>query len=331
MTAAPLIVGYSGTPESHDALALTRGLAPLMQSPVVAVSVVTTAPLEIDLRAYSAELSEHTKRLRAEIKEALAGLDEVEPVALLAPSPARELNRIADERGAALVVLGSTHRGPIGRVVPGTVADRLLAGGSHPVAIAPRGFSRSGLTLDTIGVGFAGSPESRIALAQAVALARLSGASIELITAVDPKAPVEVAAAALGYAGLVAPPHLTRELIDHTWAAASAAVKDLVPDDVRATSRVIEDDPAVALARRSEELDLLVLGSRGYGPLGRVLMGSVSSAVLRTSACPLIVTPRPDRVPASPVPEESPAEVVSALMTSPTAQSTERSKEETRP
>ena len=330
VTEAPVIVGYSGTDESHDALALTRELARLMRSPVVAVSVVTTAPLETDIRTYTAEVRKQTERLRAESKEALAGLDEVEPVAVLAPSPARELDRIADERGAALVVLGSTHRGPIRRVVPGTVADRLLAGGSHPVAIAPRGFSRSDFTLDTIGVGFAGSPESRIAVAQAVALARLSGASIELIAAVDPQAPVEVAAAALGYAGLVAPPRVTRQLIDRTWAAANTAVEDLVPRDVRATVSVIEDDPAVALARHSEELDLLVLGSRGYGPLSRVLMGSVSSAVLRASACPLIVTPRPDRVPASAEPQRSPAEVISALMTAPMTQSTERSKEEAR-
>ena len=107
-------------------------------------------------------------------------------------------------------------------------------------------------------------------------------------------------------------------------------MEDLVPRDVRATVSVIEDDPAVALARHSEELDLLVLGSRGYGPLSRVLTGSVSSAVLRTSACPLIVTPRPDRVPASAEPQRSPAEVISALMTAPMTQSTERSKEETR-
>ena len=55
-TEAPVIVGYSGTDESHDALALTRELARLMRSRVVAVSVVTTAPLETDIRTYTAEV-----------------------------------------------------------------------------------------------------------------------------------------------------------------------------------------------------------------------------------------------------------------------------------
>ena len=234
LPARPVIVGYSGTDESHDALALTRELARLMRSPVVAVSVVTTAPLETDIRTYTAEVREQTERLRAESKEALAGLDEVEPVAVLAPSPARELDRIADERGAALVVLGSTHRGPIRRVVPGTVADRLLAGGSHPVAIAPEGSADPDFTLNDRR-GFDGSPESRIAVAQAVALARAAGATIELIAVVDPGEPVEVAAAAHGYAALAATPRVTRQLIDRMWALANTAVEDLVPRDVRAT------------------------------------------------------------------------------------------------
>ena len=37
---------------------------------------------------------------------------------------------------------------------------------------------------------------------------------------------------------------------------------------------------------------LLVVGSRGYGPLRRVLLGSVSTELVRSAPCPLIVTPR---------------------------------------
>jgi nucleotide-binding universal stress UspA family protein len=35
-----------------------------------------------------------------------------------------------------------------------------------------------------------------------------------------------------------------------------------------------------------------VTGSRGYGPLGAVLLGSTTADLARTSACPLLVTPR---------------------------------------
>ena len=75
---------------------------------------------------------------------------------------------------------------------------------------------------------------------------------------------------------------------------AGKAVQDLVPDEVRATIHVVEGMPTEVLLQRSKQLDLLLVGSRGYGPFGRVLMGSVSTALVRECACPVIVTPRPE-------------------------------------
>jgi nucleotide-binding universal stress UspA family protein len=59
----------------------------------------------------------------------------------------------------------------------------------------------------------------------------------------------------------------------------------------------LEREPAVALIERSHELDLLVMGSRGYGPLHAVLLGAVSGRVIRDAACPVIVVPRGAKVP----------------------------------
>ena len=49
---------------------------------------------------------------------------------------------------------------------------------------------------------------------------------------------------------------------------------------------------AEILADGSEDLDLLVLGSRGYGPLHSVLVGGVAGRVVREAACPVLVLPR---------------------------------------
>ena len=43
----------------------------------------------------------------------------------------------------------------------------------------------------------------------------------------------------------------------------------------------------------AEHLDLLVVGSRAYGPSGRLLSGSTSLRLARRVACPLLVVPRP--------------------------------------
>jgi nucleotide-binding universal stress UspA family protein len=51
-------------------------------------------------------------------------------------------------------------------------------------------------------------------------------------------------------------------------------------------------DPAEQLAERSAGVDLMVVGSRGYGPLHSVLVGGVSGRLMRTAHCPTIVVPR---------------------------------------
>jgi nucleotide-binding universal stress UspA family protein len=40
------------------------------------------------------------------------------------------------------------------------------------------------------------------------------------------------------------------------------------------------------------EVDLLVCGSRGYGPMRRVLLGGVLRKLIRRAACPVVVVPR---------------------------------------
>jgi nucleotide-binding universal stress UspA family protein len=71
----------------------------------------------------------------------------------------------------------------------------------------------------------------------------------------------------------------------------TSAVSELCPDiDVRHT--LVDGDAQHVLACESGDLDLLVVGSRGYGPLRAVLLGSVSSALVRSARSPLVVVPR---------------------------------------
>jgi nucleotide-binding universal stress UspA family protein len=56
---------------------------------------------------------------------------------------------------------------------------------------------------------------------------------------------------------------------------------------------VTDGDPVEELAMMAEHLDLLVLGSRAYGPSGRLLSGGTSTQLARRAACPLLVVPRP--------------------------------------
>ena len=54
----------------------------------------------------------------------------------------------------------------------------------------------------------------------------------------------------------------------------------------------VRGDPSEVLIERSDNLDMLMLGSRAYGPLRHVLLGSVSARVMREAHCPVLVVPR---------------------------------------
>jgi nucleotide-binding universal stress UspA family protein len=67
---------------------------------------------------------------------------------------------------------------------------------------------------------------------------------------------------------------------------------DELGGDVAVETDAFVEDPADVLVRVSEHLDLLVCGSRGYGPLRAVLLGGVSRRLTAEAQCPVIVLPR---------------------------------------
>ena len=65
--------------------------------------------------------------------------------------------------------------------------------------------------------------------------------------------------------------------------------------DVKVDTRVVHDHPVHALISAEPAARLLVVGSRGHGPLGALLLGSVSQGVLHHATCPTVVVPHSDR------------------------------------
>lgn len=151
--------------------------------------------------------------------------------------------------------------------MPGSVAERLLSGAPCPVAVAPRGYEPRELRV--IAVGYDGSAEATAALELATALGEAADATLRVI-AVRRAATTAAAAWAEAVATASGAPDLQARL--------HAAVSEL-PGKLRALPVFEKGEPAShLLARLDEGVDLLVLGSRGYGPVHAVLLGSVSSA-----------------------------------------------------
>ena len=98
---------------------------------------------------------------------------------------------------------------------------------------------------------------------------------------------------------VIAPPmapeeseRLTRELRASRELALNRAAAS-VSKDLHAETALLVGDPVLVLEHEaSRGLDLLVLGARGYGPLRRVFLGSVSTEVVCHAPCPVLVVPR---------------------------------------
>jgi nucleotide-binding universal stress UspA family protein len=69
------------------------------------------------------------------------------------------LHETASRIGAGLIVIGSPHRGPLGRIALGSTTDRIVGGAPCPVAVAPRGFRDEGVAPERIGVASRTRPE----------------------------------------------------------------------------------------------------------------------------------------------------------------------------
>lgn len=183
-------------------------------------------------------------------------------------------------------MVGSSHRSAIGRILIGGTGERLLSGASAPVAVAPAGYATAGAGIQTVGCGFDGSQESHRALAWAVELARTTSARLRVLSVHEATLPVSLA---LG-GGL--PTASINEVLRRQRGEELAQTMSALDAHIDGTGTLLDGDARELLAGESAGLDLLVVGSRGYGPLRAVLLGSVSSALVRSAQSPLVVVPR---------------------------------------
>ena len=286
--AREVIVGFDGSEHALDGLALGGLLAALVEREPLLAAVYQDGHgySQPERHELEHEVVEHADRLRQAAREATGGHD-IELTTVLAESPARGLHDLATEREAMMIALGSTHRGSLGRITPGSVAQRLLNGAPCPIAIAPAGLRERELAVGAVGVAFDGSHESRRALRAAVDLARAADAHVDLIGA------VHVPHGAIGEPYALAGG--SRALADRLRADLEQRMREAmqsVPRENRGATDVHVGDAVKVLSARSRDLDLLVCGSRGYGLLRQVLLGGVSGELLRHAECPLLVVPR---------------------------------------
>lgn len=277
-----VLVGFDGGDCGRDALELARLLGSEDGGSVTVATVLFSGPLPVDLAGVNEEEAREAEPIFEEARAKLGGLA-VETRSFGGASPGAILTTLAEEERFDAIVVGSPHRGAVGRVLIGSVGRSLLNGAPCDVVVAPKGYAKERHDpFRTIAVGYDGTPEAKLALARAEGLARASSGTIRVLTVA---APPVVIPGAVGYTPVPAPAEPDKIV--------NEALRSIDPK-LAAEGQRLDGSPASALvAACDERVDLLVLGSRGYGPVARVLLGSVSRSAAQSAPCPVWVVPRP--------------------------------------
>ena len=270
-----VIVGVDGDPSGRDAVALAKLLV-AQDGKLGLAHVYALTPYRGASGAYGPAQHAESMALLEQARDA-TGVD-AELIDITASSVGRGLHYLAETREADLLVVGSSSLSLAGRVLVGDITRASLIGAPCAVAVAPLGHEGGAGTLAKIGVGYDGTPDCEAALSLARELAAIHGASVSVMTVVEPSA----------VAGLLRTP--AEEDYAEELADARAALAKLEGVE----GKVVLGSAGEELASFGEQLDLLVVGSRGYGPIRRLMFGGVATQLASSSPCPLVVMPRLD-------------------------------------
>jgi nucleotide-binding universal stress UspA family protein len=273
-----IVVGVDGRAGGRDAIALAKLLVAAGGELTLAHVVPGDAHASRGASAaYEASEAERAEALLETVGEEMGV--EAHLCWRGSSSVGRGLHELCELIGADLVTVGSSRRGLLGRVLIGDDTSAALNGAPCSIAIAPTNYSQHPGAMRRIGVGYDGSPESEHALSVARMLADASGARLSALEAVS--LPSDA------FLGPGAVDNTPQRLLEDARGRI-AAFGDVEP-------HAAYGQPAEELALYSASLDLLIVGSRGYGPIGRLIHGSTSQQLAHSARCPLLVLTRTAR------------------------------------
>lgn len=278
--AAPIIIATDGREQSDSALVMGRLLANSSDvlrliTVLKPVPMVPDVPIPIPLEIENAK-TEEAKRAAAE--QASRVLDEVPDVEVREGDPATVIARMAHRAGATMIVSGLGRHRVADRIFSDETALRLIRTADVPVLATAPGASRA---------------PRRIVVAMDFSETSLRAARMALTLA---------ASEATIFLAHVVP----RDSSLHEWKSWSTTYKVgagdaltrtreqlRIPEGMIVQTVVLQGDAATELLAFATGVsaDLIATGSHGHGFVARMLVGSVTTRLVRASACSVLTVP----------------------------------------
>lgn len=206
--------------------------------------------------------------------------------------PARRIIDTAVDLGAEMIVMASHGRGALGRLIYGSVADRVGRASPIPVMVVrarqlepgPVGITRLVVPLD-------GSERAESALPVATTISRRLGTPILLIRVVDP---ADLMPPAVGIGEAI--PFEIYDEAEEELEQEARRYLDTMAQKLRelglpVATRVLMGPPASAIEEATHLGDALVIASHERTGVMRWLLGSVAEKLTREDESPVILVP----------------------------------------
>lgn len=277
-----ILAAVDGHERDRDTIGLASALGERLNAEVVLVHTYPFDPLgssRVGGPEYDPMLREAEEVLRV---AATWAPHDTRTIAIAGPTVASGLHDAATRESAAMLVIGSSRRGTIGRIFRGTHTERIVHQAPCAVAVAPAGFATDPRPLERLIVAYDGSPTARAALSLADRMAG-AGQALHLVAVTDPAHRPMVR-----YGVIESWERFAGESMEHQRAELEAAARELsrpVEMELRAGS------PARELCDEARPDDVLLVGGASHGTLGRLVLGTTGDAVIRHAACPVVIVP----------------------------------------
>lgn len=287
--AEAIVVGIDGSEPSSRALAWAAEQADREDRPLVilhalgAVDPYWMVQPVVDVQALKDSMAAGAEELLAAGRDVVVTAHpDLEVITGWKSEDARHLLIDATER-ATMVVVGSHGRGPVKRLLLGSVSGSLTRHAHCPVAVVRPGRGQSG---GGVLVGVDGTEQSVPTLEQAFRLAESRATGVTVVHCFWDGEAVEHGAALV-------------DATDERYAAPRMIVESTlagfrdrhagVPLTIRLAHGLVDD----ILLELAEGMDIAVVGSRERSTLGDLVLGSVAGVLVEHAACTVVVVPRP--------------------------------------
>ena len=272
-----VLVGVDGRAGGRDAIALASKLT--NSDGKLMLAHVHTGDLRPSHAIAPGLVREEREASHKLLEQERAAADvKAELTSIVSMSPGRGLHEQAEEQNADLIVVGSCSHGAFGRAMLGDDTRAALNGALCAVAIAPLGYAEHPIPIAKVGVAYNASPESAAALAMARDLAAPTRATVHALEV--------VMIPTIAYTGIIPP--AIGDSVDLMVQEANSRMKEMPDVDGHAVYGLAGEE----LAAFGDQVDLLIVGSRSYGPVKRLVLGSTSDYLQRHARCSLLVLPR---------------------------------------